>query len=182
MKNEKKKNIYIYTYKTVLTALDRRSINVDEREKFYVLSCVHSMFRTFVSTLHILCGLCSLSFSLLFLSSHCFFFLFFIYIYTYLTFFPFSYKKSVKRKKKKNRGAVESAIDEREIRTKRWTSDFDSCSRSYIFFFDRKRNYYEFYFHLPCNLKNSSRSFLHLKKILTRNELILKLKGRKEEK
>lgn len=182
MKNEKKKNIYIYTYKTVLTALDRRSINVDEREKFYVLSCVHSMFRTFVSTLHILCGLCSLSFSLLFLSSHCFFFFFFLYIYTYLTFFPFSYKKSVKRKKKKNRGAVESAIDEREIRTKRWTSDFDSCSRSYIFFFDRKRNYYEFYFHLLCNLKNSSRSFLHLKKILTRNELILKLKGRKEEK
>lgn len=178
----KRKKKYIYTYKTVLTALDRRSINVDEREKFYVLSCVHSMFRTFVSTLHILCGLCSLSFSLLFLSSHCFFFLFFIYIYTYLTFFPFSYKKSVKRKKKKNRGAVESAIDEREIRTKRWTSDFDSCSRSYIFFFDRKRNYYEFYFHLPCNLKNSSRSFLHLKKILTRNELILKLKGRKEEK
>lgn len=177
----KRKKKYIYTYKTVLTALDRRSINVDEREKFYVLSCVHSMFRTFVSTLHILCGLCSLSFSLLFLSSHCFFFFFFLYIYTYLTFFPFSYKKSVKRKKKKNRGAVESAIDEREIRTKRWTSDFDSCSRSYIFFFDRKRNYYEFYFHLPCNLKNSSRSFLHLKKILTRNELILKLKGRKEE-
>lgn len=98
----KRKKKYIYTYKTVLTALDRRSINVDEREKFYVLSCVHSMFRTFVSTLHILCGLCSLSFSLLFLSSHCFFFFFFfLYIYTYLTFFPFSYKKSVKRKKKK---------------------------------------------------------------------------------
>lgn len=179
----KRKKKYIYTYKTVLTALDRRSINVDEREKFYVLSCVHSMFRTFVSTLHILCGLCSLSFSLLFLSSHCFFFFFLFFIYIYISYFlPFLLQKIREKEKKKNRGAVESAIDEREIRTKRWTSDFDSCSRSYIFFFDRKRNYYEFYFHLPCNLKNSSRSFLHLKKILTRNELILKLKGRKEEK
>lgn len=102
MKNEKKKNIYIYTYKTVLTALDRRSINVDEREKFYVLSCVHSMFRTFVSTLHILCGLCSLSFSLLFLSSHCFFFFFIFFIYIYISYFlPFLLQKIREKEKKK---------------------------------------------------------------------------------
>lgn len=97
----KRKKIYIYTYKTVLTAFDRRSINVDEREKFYVLSCVHSMFRTFVSTLHILCGLCSLSFSLLFLSSHCFFFFSFFYIYIHILLSSLSLTKNPWKGKKK---------------------------------------------------------------------------------